>query len=325
MAAMSASNWRSTGRFLAPAHPGRGARRRWPPRPIAHDRIRLAYVSADFNRHPVAYQIVELIEKHDRSRFEVIGISIGKDDGSAIRARLAGAFDAFHDLRALDNQGVAAAIRALEADILIDLTGHTASNRVAIMAHRPAPVQVSYLGYPATMAAPFMDYVVADAVVLPMEAQPFYPERIVQLPHSYWVGVQVRDLPPPPSRAQAGLPEQGFVFCAFNNHWKTSAVLFDIWMRLLAAVPGSVLWLKDADEPLRARLRGASAKARRRSGAPDLCPADRFQCRAYRPPDPGRPVSGHRPLQRPCHGERCLVERDCRWSPARGTGFFGAG
>lgn len=228
--------------------------------PYGHDRIRLVYVSVDFNRHPVAYQIAELIEKHDRTRFEVIGISIGADDGSDIRARLKNAFDGFHDLGALDDRTIAARIRALEADILIDLSGHTASSRVSVLAHRPAPVQVSYLGYPATMAAPFMDYILADPVVLPMDQQPFYAERIVHLPHSYWVGVQVRELPPPPSRGDAGLPEQGFVFCAFNNHWKTGAVLFDIWMRLLSAVPGSVLWLKEANEPLRVRLRREAQK-----------------------------------------------------------------
>jgi predicted O-linked N-acetylglucosamine transferase (SPINDLY family) len=223
-----------------------------PPRPAPlwngevyrHDRTRLAYVSPDFREHAVAFQIAQLIETHDRSRFEVIGISTGADDQSAIRARLMGAFDQFHDVRALGNEAVARQMRAMEVDIAVDLGGHTSGSRLEIFAWRPAPIQVTWLGYPGTTGADFFHYLIGDAIVTPAQDQPFYSEQLVALPDIYFPTDAGRAIGAMPSRAEAGLPPESFVFCAFNNGWKITQPVFAVWMRLLAAVPGSVLWLK---------------------------------------------------------------------------------
>jgi predicted O-linked N-acetylglucosamine transferase (SPINDLY family) len=227
--------------------------------PYNHQKLRIAYVSGDFNRHPVAYQIAELIEKHDRARFEVIGISYGADDGSPIRARLKSGFDAFHDVAALGSRAIAEKMRALEIDIAVDLNGHTLGARLDIFHHRPAPVQATWLGYPATVGADFIDYVLADATVLPEGMDAFYSEKIVRLPFTYWPGVGARVVGPAPSRKEVGLPDEGFVFSALNNHWKITAALFDVWMRLLAGTPGSLIWLKDGEETQKVHFRAAAA------------------------------------------------------------------
>ncbi len=208
-----------------------------------HDRIRLAYLSADFHQHPTAQLMVELFERHDRRRFEVIGVAFGPDDKSAMRARLAKAFDQFLDVRGQSDQEVAQRLRAMEVDIAVDLNAHTQDARPGILAFRPAPVQVNYLVYPGTTGAPYLDYVLADATVLPLDRQPFFTEKIVHLPDCYQANDATRIVPPAPSRAEAGLPPQGFVFCCFNNGWKITRPVFAIWMRLLAQVDGSVLWL----------------------------------------------------------------------------------
>jgi predicted O-linked N-acetylglucosamine transferase (SPINDLY family) len=214
-----------------------------------HDRIRLAYISSDLCHHPVATQIAELIEKHDRARFEVIGISTGIDDGSAPRRRLVAAFDAFHDMHEQSPQAIASLIRKLEVDVLVDLNGHTKGDNLDTMALRPAPVQATWLGYAGTTGADFVDYVIADAIVAPDPSA--FSEKIAQLPGSFFVTDATRAIGKAPTRAQAGLPKlpsdsvgNGFVFCSFNNNWKITAPVFDIWMRLLAQLPGSVLWLK---------------------------------------------------------------------------------
>jgi protein O-GlcNAc transferase len=237
-------------------------------------KIRIAYLSADFRGHVMAYQVAELIERHDRARFEVLGVSFAPDDGSAIRARLIRGFDRFLEVRAKSDREVAQALRALDVDIAIDLMGHTRDARLGILAQRAAPIQVSYLGYAGTSGAEFIDYILGDPVVLPFAHQPFYRERIVQLPDSFFATDSQRPMPAPlePSRAsgggrrqEAGLPEQGFVFCCFNNAAKLNPAMFDIWMRLLAGVPGSVLWLSpknaSAERNLReeARRRGVDA------------------------------------------------------------------
>ena len=221
-----------------------------PPQPLwqgekyRHDRIRLAYVSADFREHAVAFQLAPLIERHDRSHFQVIGISTGPSDDSAIRNRLVKAFDRFHDFARLSSEDIAGRLREMEIDIAIDLGGHTGRARPRIFAHRPAPVQAAWLGYPGTTGASFIDYLIADAVVAPSDDQPFYAERLVQLPHSYFPTDPAREVATVPSRSDMGLPEEGFVFCAYNNNWKITRPVFDIWMRLLQSVPQSVLWLK---------------------------------------------------------------------------------
>jgi protein O-GlcNAc transferase len=209
-----------------------------------NEKIRIAYVSCGFHQHPTAYLTAELIELHDRSRFEVLGISLGPDDGSDIRARLARAFDQFHDVRSQGDREVAAFLNDLRIDIAIDRSGYTVNARPGIFAARPAPIQVNYLGFPGTLGADFYDYILADATVLPFDRQPFYAEKIVHLPDSYLVSDSRRAVAAAtPTRAQAGLPAEGFVFCSFNNSYKITPEIFDIWMRLLQRVAGSVLWL----------------------------------------------------------------------------------
>jgi predicted O-linked N-acetylglucosamine transferase (SPINDLY family) len=233
--------------------------------PYRHDRIRLAYLSPDFGHHPVAQQLVEVLERHDRDRFEVTGIALRHNDGSDIRARIAHACDHFHDASGESDAAVAALLRTREIDIAIDLAGHTAEARPLIFGHRAAPVQVNYLGFAGTMALPFWDYMIADAVAVPLEMQPFFSERIVHLPHSFWVSDTTRPVVPPPSRAKAGLPPEGVVFAAFNRLDKISRPQFQLWMRLLAAVPQSVLWLASGDE-------AAAANLRREAGACGIDP-----------------------------------------------------
>ncbi len=225
--------------------------------PTRHERIRLAYLSADFHQHPTAQLMIELFERHDRARFEVTAIAFGPDDNSAMRHRLVAAFDTFEDVRGMSDLEVAKLLKAREIDIAVDLNGHTHEARPGIFSHRPAPVQVNYLVYPGTTGAGFMDYVLADRIVLPLDQQPFFSEKIIHLPDCYQANDATRIVPPPPSRAQAGLPESSFVFCCFNNSWKITAPVFDIWMRLLQQVPGSLLWLLDG--PAAGNLRAAAA------------------------------------------------------------------
>jgi predicted O-linked N-acetylglucosamine transferase (SPINDLY family) len=226
-------------------------------RPAAHQhkRLRLAYLSPDFRRHPVAQQIVEVLERHDRSRFEVTGIALRPSDASDIRARMERACDHFHDFSAESDHKVAEMLRAAEIDIAVDLAGHTEGSRLGIFAHRPAPVQVSWLGYAGTTGANFIDYVIGDAVALPMTLQPFFSERIVHLPHSFWASDTTSPLGPPPSRAAAGLPDHGLVLAGFNRFNKIHRPVFASWMRIMAAVPNSVLWLPGGEDEAAANLR----------------------------------------------------------------------
>jgi predicted O-linked N-acetylglucosamine transferase (SPINDLY family) len=233
----------------------------WRGTPFSGAKIRLAYCSADFYSHAMPRLMAGLFERHDRDRFEVIAISFGADDGSPMRARLKAGFDQFHDLSRLDDDAIAARIANLSVDIAVDLMGFTTSSRPAIFARRPAPVQVNYMGYAATLGTDFHDYIIADATVAPLSEQAFFSEKILQLPDTYWVTDDRRPEPgPAPSRAEAGLPENAFVFCCFNNNWKIGPAQFDIWMRLLKAVPESVLWLLQdnagAADNLRAAARG---------------------------------------------------------------------
>src|SRR5712691_5657277 len=208
------------------------------------DRIRIAYLSSSFQRHPTGWQIAELFELHDRARFEVFGISYGADDGSDIRARLVQAFDQFHDVTLRGDQEVAQLLSDLGVDIAVDLKGHTEQARPWILASRPAPIQVSYFGYTATMGVDFIDYLLADRVVLPFDQQDHYSEKIVHIPDCYWVNDSKRRVVDEvPSRHAVGLPDDGFVFCCFNNSYKLTPPLFDVWMRLLRQVEGSVLLL----------------------------------------------------------------------------------
>lgn len=235
-----------------------------PPRPVSlwngeryrHDRIRLAYVSPDFREHPVGHLMAGIFERHDKARFETIAISLGVDDQSRLRARMTQAFDHFIDARAMGSEQIARLMREMEVDIAIDLGGYTSDTRTDIFAHRPAPVQVNYLGYPGTMGTSYHDYILADRFIIPPEHQSLYDEKVVYLPDTYLPtdnSVQIAERTP--TRAECGLPDTGFVFCSFSHDYKISPPVFDAWMRLLAQVPGSVLWLVSRGELTLANLR----------------------------------------------------------------------
>lgn len=226
-----------------------------------HERIRVGYFSNDYHEHATSYLIAELIERHDRQRFEIFGFSLGPDKQDAMRARMARAFDAFHDVRAQGDDEIARLARHLEVDIAVDLKGYTFEARTGIFARRAAPIQVNYLGYPGTMAADYMDYLVGDAVVIPREQRPYYTERIVYMPHCYQANDSTKRIADDTrSRADHGLPREGFVFCSFNNSYKITPDVFDIWMRLLARTPGSVLWLMESTPEMVPHLRGEAVK-----------------------------------------------------------------
>jgi predicted O-linked N-acetylglucosamine transferase (SPINDLY family) len=262
-------------------------------------KLRIAYLSSDFRFHPVATAIVELIERHDRTRFEILGVSFGRDDASATRARMGRAFDAFHDVAGQSDQAVAELLQRLNVHIAIDLNGPTRGWRPGVLAHRPAPIQALYLGYPGTTGADFVDYILADPTVLPRDRQPFFAETIVHLPDCYHPNDTTRSLSDTPGRRELGLPETGFVFSCFNQSHKIGAASFAVWMRLLARIDGSVLWLSHMNDCAMDNLRRAS------SGSRTISPAI------------ARPISS---------STRCRITRirpqsmrygpACRWSPA---------
>ena len=216
----------------------------WRGESYRHERIRIAYLCAEFHDHPTAVLIAGVFEHHDRTRFDTTAISLGPDNGSTMRRRIEAAFDRFIDVQALSDAEIAAMIREMEIDIAIDLNGQAGGARPGILAYRPAPVQISYLGNCGTMGAPFIDYIIADPIVIPKDQVRHYTEKVVYLPNSYQCNDSRRHVPrSTTSRAGAGLPETGFVFCCFNSNYKITPPIFDVWMRLLTACPGSVLWL----------------------------------------------------------------------------------
>jgi predicted O-linked N-acetylglucosamine transferase (SPINDLY family) len=208
-----------------------------------HQKIRVAYLSADFRMHATAFLMAGVFESHDRGRFETTAVSFGADDRSAMRARLEAAFDRFIDVRNSSDTEVAELLREREIDLAVDLKGYTADGRPGILAQRPAPVQAHYLGYPGTMAADYVDYIIADKIVIPDEHRRHYTERIAYLPDTYQCNDSKRAIARVPRRREAGLQEDAFVFCCFNNGYKFSPEIFDVWMRLLQRVDNSVLWL----------------------------------------------------------------------------------
>lgn len=224
-----------------------------------HRRIRIAYLSSDFHTHATSFLTAELFGLHDRAAFEIFAASFGPDDQSAIRSRIASSCDEFMDVRGSSDRAIARALREREIDILIDLKGYTSWARAEILAYRPAPVQVSYLGYPGTMGAPLVDYLIADRFLIPATERPFYSERVVYLPHSYQVNDRRRVVAATIStRHDWGLPDDAFVLCSFNNAWKITAPVFEVWMRLLQAIPGSVLWLLEGNQWSGETLRAAA-------------------------------------------------------------------
>jgi protein O-GlcNAc transferase len=231
------------------------------------DKLRIAYVSGDFRQHPVGLAIAELFERHDKSAFEIIGVSHGQNDASATRTRIVKAFDQFHDVAADTDRKIAELLNSLGVHIAVDLNGLSGGCRPDILAYRPAPIQVSYLGFAGTTGADFIDYVLADETALPFSEQPYFTEQIVHLPDCYHPNDTTRRLSPErPSRGELGLPDSGFVFCCFNQCYKIAAPVFDVWIRLLARLPGSVLWLSDMNDLAQASLRHVAAT---RGVAPD--------------------------------------------------------
>ena len=235
-----------------------------PARPLEghapHERIRLGYFSADFHDHATAFLMAEMFERHDRERFEVIAFSFGPRSQSPMRARLEAGFDRFIDVAGLSDAQIVERGRALQIDIAIDLKGFTEDSRTGVFAGRVAPVQVSFIGYPGTMGAPFIDYLLADATVVPLRQADTCTEKIAFMPHSYQVNDSQRRISQRVfTRAEAGLPEDGFVFCCFNNNYKITPDAFDVWMRLLQAVPRSVLWLLQDNPHAASNLRAEAA------------------------------------------------------------------
>jgi protein O-GlcNAc transferase len=212
---------------------------------VMPDKIRIGYVSADFRDHTISVSTAQLFELHDRNRFEIYAFSFGADDGSEMRKRMVRAFDKFFDVRLASDLEVAHRMRAQEIDVAVDLNGFTDGCRPAIFAHRPAPIQVNYLGYGGTMGADFIDYIVVDPVLVPPDQQAFFAEKLVHLPECYLPSDTTRPIAEPGApRSAYGLPESGFVFACFNNSYKITPPIFDIWMRLLLALPDAVLWLR---------------------------------------------------------------------------------
>jgi predicted O-linked N-acetylglucosamine transferase (SPINDLY family) len=220
----------------------------------AKTKLKIGYLSADFRRHPLASLITDLIEQHDRSRFEIHAYSYAPDDASPERKRLERAFDLFHDILPISQYQAAEQIHRDGTDILVDLTGFTQTSRSGIMALRPAPIQANWLGFPGTMGAPFVDYLISDAVITPPQQAADYSERLVYLPDTYQPNDRKRPVGTPPSRAQCGLPEQSFVFCCFNQTFKITPQVFDYWMDILKKTPRSVLWLLECNPWAKANL-----------------------------------------------------------------------
>lgn len=224
------------------------------PQHSAHTKIKVAYISGDFRESPAAFNMSRFFELHDRTHFETIGVSFGPNTGDAMRQRLEHAFDHFLDVRESSDVEIAQQLRTLGVDIAIDIMGPTKNSRTGIFALRAAPIQVNNFGW--VSGAPYMDYIIADPICITAKEEAFFNERIVRLPNTFFATDNTRSIAAfPTTRSDAGLPEQGFVFCAFNNSYKITPAVFSVWMRLLLAVPGSVLWLKDKSTRTRDNLR----------------------------------------------------------------------
>lgn len=230
------------------------------PRPVRPaERLRVGYVSADFHHHATVLLMAQLLESHDRRRFEIVLYDHGRDDGSADRRRVAASAQALRDVRELDDRALAASIRDDRIDILVDLKGYTRGARPGVFPYRAAPVQVAYLGYPGSSGSQAIDYIVGDRFVTPLDHAPWYSEKIAQMPGSYQCNDGARPLPAPTPRSAHGLPEEALVLCAFNQSYKISPEVFDVWCRLLRELPGALLWLLQTQDAAVAALRREAA------------------------------------------------------------------
>ncbi len=225
-----------------------------PARP-AGERLRVGYLSSDFHHHATAMLLVDVLEQHDRARFDVHLYSYSLNDDSALRRRVVDSSEHFVEIGELSDREAAERIRRDAIDILVDLKGFTRGTRMHILGHRPAPIQAEFLGYPGTTGTPFIDYLIGDAVVTPLSMADCYSEKIAQLPNSYQPNDRRRPLPEATPRAELGLPADAFVFCCFNANYKISPQVFERWCAILRAVPGSVLWLYEANAQAGRNLR----------------------------------------------------------------------
>ena len=212
-------------------------------------RIRVGYFSTDFKEHPVPYLIAKVLEQHNRNQFKVFGYSVYGSSSCAMRQRLEKSFDSFRDVQSMSDRDIALQVRQDEIDIAIDLNGYTGDARTGIFAYRAAPIQINYLGFPGTLGADFMDYIVADRFLIPSENQKYFSEKPLYLPNTYLPTDNSREFSQKPiNRYEMGLPDDAFVFCCFNNNYKISPTEFDIWMRLLTKVENSVFWLRKSNQ-----------------------------------------------------------------------------
>jgi predicted O-linked N-acetylglucosamine transferase (SPINDLY family) len=240
-------------------------------------KLRIGYLSNDFHEHATARLLIETIEAHDRERFELHAFSFGADDNGPMRRRLNQAFDVFHDVSSLSDIETAQAVHRAGIGILVDLKGFTMGARTGVMMLRPAPVQVNFLGYPGTLGAGICDYIITDPFVTPLAAACDYSESFAYMPHSYQPHGRECAIARKPTRAEVGLPETGFVFCCFNQSYKFTPPIFDLWCRLLEETPGSVLWLLCAEQA-EGNLRGEALRRgispERLIFAPDMAQAE---------------------------------------------------
>ena len=226
-----------------------------------HGKIRLAYVSGDYRNHPVMSFMETLFEKHDKNKFELIALSLGPKIDDDCRRRVEKSFSYFFDVRDMTDQEILKIAHDLEVDIAIDLTGYTHNARTSIFASRLAPVQINYLGFTSTTATDAMDYIIADQTVIPEEFQPYFTEKVIYMPGSYWVTDLNQDIPSKEfSRAEMGLPEDAFIFCCFNTLYKITPDIFSGWMRILSQVENSYLWIATENEVAIANLKAEAEK-----------------------------------------------------------------
>ena len=221
-----------------------------------HDRIRVAYLSADFRDHPVSHLLIGMFEHHDRARFETTAVSLGDSEPTPLRRRLENAFEHFVDAREASDVQIASMLRESEIDIAIDLMGPTEGARPGIFSHRPAPIQAIYLGFAGSSGASYMDYIIADRIVIPETEQHLFQEKVVYLPDTFMGTDSERTVAADtPTRALEGLPESGFVFCSFSNTYKISPRIFDVWMEVLRTTDDSLLWLSNTNDVAKDNLR----------------------------------------------------------------------